>query len=316
MTNPQKGIWSFYNSQHDQSTMGIDPMNNISNNNKNTLCSYIISTTLSTSDVKIGKKKTTVKFPFMLCEGDHYSHLCPHMDEASFLLEKLQLPKGYHKLSPNPSLVDGPVNPVDQVVNIVSSSVEPLTKVVDPTPSSIGPTFHLESETQVTDLVPSLASPTLHLKSVKVVAPITSSVNPTLPLMSSKVVSLVTSSVNPTLPLKSAKVVDPISSSIDPTLPLESKTDYAHIFLVDTGSTMLGGIPCSLAKTLPSNEAILFYWGVIIGPRLPSHVPFKIIVKVCGQDVPHTLIDEGSLFSILSSISWQALGYPKLVLVT
>jgi hypothetical protein len=44
MTNPQKGIWSFYNSRHDQSTMGIDSMNNISNNNKNTLCSYIIST--------------------------------------------------------------------------------------------------------------------------------------------------------------------------------------------------------------------------------------------------------------------------------
>jgi hypothetical protein len=44
MTNPKKGIWSFYNSQHDQSTMGIDPMNNILNNNKNTLCSYIIST--------------------------------------------------------------------------------------------------------------------------------------------------------------------------------------------------------------------------------------------------------------------------------
>src|ERR1700722_2414732 len=44
MTNPQKGIWSFYNSRHDQSTMGIDAMNNISNNNKNTLCSYIIST--------------------------------------------------------------------------------------------------------------------------------------------------------------------------------------------------------------------------------------------------------------------------------
>jgi hypothetical protein len=42
MTNPQKGIWSLYNSRHDQSTMGIDTMNNISNNNKNTLCSYII----------------------------------------------------------------------------------------------------------------------------------------------------------------------------------------------------------------------------------------------------------------------------------
>jgi hypothetical protein len=44
MTNPQKGIWSLYNNQHYQSTMGIDPMNNISNNNKNTLCSYIILT--------------------------------------------------------------------------------------------------------------------------------------------------------------------------------------------------------------------------------------------------------------------------------
>jgi hypothetical protein len=44
MTNPQKGIWSFYNNRHDQSTMGIDPMNNISNNNKNTLCGYIILT--------------------------------------------------------------------------------------------------------------------------------------------------------------------------------------------------------------------------------------------------------------------------------
>jgi hypothetical protein len=45
--------------------------------------------TPSTSDVKVGKKKKIVKFPCMLCKGDHYSHLCPHMDEASSLLEKL-----------------------------------------------------------------------------------------------------------------------------------------------------------------------------------------------------------------------------------
>jgi hypothetical protein len=102
------------------------------------LCGYA-GDALSTSDVKIGKKKKTVKFPCMLCKGDHYSHLCPHMDEASSLFEKLQLPKGYRKISPNPSLVDGLVNPVpspvslvDQVVNLVSSSVEPLTKVADP----------------------------------------------------------------------------------------------------------------------------------------------------------------------------------------
>jgi hypothetical protein len=68
----------------------------------------------------------------MLCKGNHYSHLFPRMDEASSLLEKLQLPKGYRNLSPDSSLVDGLVNPVpssfslvDQVVNLVSSSIEP-----------------------------------------------------------------------------------------------------------------------------------------------------------------------------------------------
>jgi hypothetical protein len=118
------------------------------------------------------------------------------MDEASSLLEKLQLPKGYRKLSSDPSLVDGLVNsvpssviPVDQVVNLVSCLIEPLTKLFYLVPSSINPTFHLKSETQVTDPVPSLVSPTLHLKSANVV-------NPTPPLTSAKVVSLVPSSVS------------------------------------------------------------------------------------------------------------------------
>jgi hypothetical protein len=75
--------------------------------------------TPSTSDVKVGKKKTTFKFPCMLCKGDHYSHFCPRMDEASSLLEKLQLPTGYHKISPNPSLVDGLVNLVPSLVSLV-----------------------------------------------------------------------------------------------------------------------------------------------------------------------------------------------------
>jgi hypothetical protein len=91
-----------------------------------------VNDTPSTSDVQVGKKKKTMKFPCMLCKGNHYSHHCPHMDKASSLLEKLQFPKGYRKLSSNPSLVDGLVNPVpslvslvDQVVNLVSSLIEP-----------------------------------------------------------------------------------------------------------------------------------------------------------------------------------------------
>jgi hypothetical protein len=272
----------------------------------------------STSDIQVGKKNTTVKFPCMLCKGDHYSHLSPRMDETSSLLEKLQLLAGYRRISPNPSLVDGmvnlvpfPVNPIDQVVNLVSSLVEPLTKVVDPSLSSINPSFHLESETQVIDPVFSLVSPTLHSKSVKVVDPVLSSVDPTPSLRSAKVVNmvlppidlthpkstkvtnLVPSSVSPTLHLKSSILVDLIPSSIDPTLPLESKPDTAHIFLVDTGSTMLGNIPPSPVKPLPSNEAILFDWGVLTGPHLPSHIPFQITVQVYGRDIPQMLIDEG-----------------------
>jgi hypothetical protein len=244
----------------------------------------------STSHDTVGKKKSRVKFPCILCKGSHLTHLCPHMDEASKLLEDMtvsqpQLLAAYRKLSLNPPVVDGmitlvpsPVNPVDHVVNLVTSLVEPVDKVVDPIPSSVNPTLPLESETQVVDPFPP---------------------------------------VDPILPLESeTQVVDLISSSVDPTLPLESKPDTAHVFLVDTESTVPRGIPPSPMEPHPSNEAIRFDWGVLTGPRLPSHIPFQITVQVCGRDVPQTLIDEGSSVSILSSIAWQALGYPPLAPVT
>jgi hypothetical protein len=111
-------------------------------------------------------------------------------------------------------------------------------------------------------------------------------------------------SINPILSLENeTQVVDLTSPSIDPTLPLERKADTAHVFLVDTESTMPGAIPPSPVEPPPSNEAILFNWGVLTGPRLPSHIPFHIIVQVCGRDIPQTLIDEGSSVSILSSIA-------------
>jgi hypothetical protein len=111
-------------------------------------------------------------------------------------------------------------------------------------------------------------------------------------------------------------VVDLISPSVDPTLPLESKPDTTHVFLVDTNSVVPGGIPPSPIEPPPSNEAICFYWDVLTGPRLPSYIPFQITVQVCGRDVTKTLIDEGSSVSILSSISWKALGCPPLASVT
>jgi hypothetical protein len=244
----------------------------------------------STSHDTVGKKKSRVKFPCMLCKGSHLTHLCPHMDEASKFLEDMtvsqpQLPAAYRKLSLNPPIVDGmitlvpsPVNPVDHVVNLVTSLVEPVDKVVESIPSSVNPTLPLESETQAVDSFPP---------------------------------------VDPILPLENeTQVVDLISPSVDPTLPLESKPDTAHVFLIDTDSVVSGGIPPSPVEPPPSNEAIRFDWDVLTGPRLPSYFPFQITVQVCGQDVTKTLIDEGSSVSILSSIAWQALGCPSLASVT
>jgi hypothetical protein len=309
-----------------------------------------VDDTPSNSDVQVGKKKKIVKFPCILCKGNHYSHLCPRLDEASSLLEKIQLPKGYRNLSCNPSLVGGLVNMVpspfssiNQVVNLVSSSIEPRTQVADPVPSSINPSLHQKSDTKVVDLFSSSVDPTLSLEidtkavdpfppvhpniplenETQVVDPVFPSIDPIPPLRNVKVTDPVPSSVSPTLPLKSARVVypspplvDPIQSSIDPTLSLESKLDIAHVFLINTDSTMSGGIPPSPVKPPPSNEAILFYWGALTGPRLPSHIPFQIIVQVRGRDIPQTLIDEGASVSILSFVAWYALGFPQLALVT
>jgi hypothetical protein len=166
----------------------------------------------STSDVKVGKKKTTVKFPCMLCEGDHYSHLCPHMDEASSLLKNIQLPIGYRKISPNPSLVDGlvnlvpsSINLVDQVVNLVSSSVEPLTQVVDPFPSSIDPTLHpwrMKPKWSIDFVIDRSHSSSEECQSGRSGS---SSIDPTLPLRIVKVTDLVPSSINPTLHMRVPK---------------------------------------------------------------------------------------------------------------
>jgi hypothetical protein len=123
-----------------------------------------------------------------------------------------------------------------QVVNLVTYLDEPADQVVDPITSSVDPTLLLESSTQAVDSF---------------------------------------SSIDPILSLgNETQVVDMISPSVDPTLPLESKHDIAHVFLIDTESPVLRGIPPSSVGPPPSNEAIHFDWGVLTGPRLPSHIPF------------------------------------------
>jgi hypothetical protein len=161
---------------------------------------------------------------------------------------------------------------------MVTSLIELVEQVVDLIPSSVDSTLPSESETQVVDPFPS---------------------------------------VDPILPLENAtQVVDLISPSVDSTLPLERKPNNSHNFFIDATSTMLGEIPPSPVDPPPSNEAIRFDSGALLGPSISSHISFKITVQVCGQDVPQTLIYEGSSISIFSYFSLQALGYPCIILVT
>jgi len=153
------------------------------------------------------------------------------------------------------NLVPPLVSPVDQVVNMVTSLVEPIDKVVDPIPSLVNPALPLESETKAVDPSP-LVEPIFPLENVTQVVDLLPSVNP-IPSLENE-----------------TQVVDLISPSVDPTLSLESKPDTAHVFLVDTKSPVLRGIPPSLVGPPPSNETIHFDWGVLTGPRLPSYIPF------------------------------------------
>jgi hypothetical protein len=80
----------------------------------------------STSQNTLGKKKSRVKFPCRLCRGSHQAHLFPHMDEASKLMEDMnvsppQLLSSYHKLTLNPSPLS--ISLVDHVINLVMSLV-------------------------------------------------------------------------------------------------------------------------------------------------------------------------------------------------
>ena len=46
-----------------------------------------------TSDSQVPGKKGKVRFPCNLCKGIHQTHIFPHMDEASKLLENLSIPQ-------------------------------------------------------------------------------------------------------------------------------------------------------------------------------------------------------------------------------
>ena len=98
-----------------------------------------------------------------------------------------QLLAAYCKITLDPPIVDGMIDPaslsvslIDHVVNLVTSLVEPIDKVVDPIPSSVDPALSLESEIQAIDPFP-LVDPIIPFENeTQVVNWMSLSINPTL----------------------------------------------------------------------------------------------------------------------------------------
>jgi hypothetical protein len=111
-------------------------------------------------------------------------------------------------------------------------------------------------------------------------------------------------------------VVNTIRSLVDPTFPLEIDLNTTHVFFVISVCSGQGDISFVSKEPPPSTKVISFDWNSLAKPRLPSSIPFQIIVQVDDKYIYHIIIDERAYVSILSSTAWKDLGSPDLVLTT
>ena len=127
-----------------------------------------ISSHVDTVD-KTGCSKFKLKFPCMLCEGDHLTHKCPAIVEVRRVWSKTQ-----EFPSPEQPIVSQ--QPTQPLVDLV----------VEPSQSLVHPTLRLESDSCVIEPISSLVNFTLPSKNAfhKAIESIPSSIDPTLPLHS------------------------------------------------------------------------------------------------------------------------------------
>ena len=117
-----------------------------------------------------------------------------------------------------------------------------------------------------------------------VVEPISDLVDPTLLSESvPHVIEPISSLVNPILPMENDfdEAVESISVSVNPTLPLESEVSTSHIFFTAISELAeQGGTELASDQPPPIPRIASFDWDSLVEPRLPSHAPFQIKVKV------------------------------------
>jgi len=129
-------------------------------------------------------------------------------------------------------------------------------------------------------------------------------------------VDLAPHSVNHTFPVESelhttqVLLVSLVLNELEENSPVPKVHDISLVPIVQKSSS------CILMTPPSSSLVTSFDWSRLAGYRLPSYVPFQIIVKAYNMVIPSIVIDKVEFVSIMSSTTWEDLGSPHLVLVT
>jgi hypothetical protein len=122
---------------------------------------------------------------------------------------------------------------------------------------------------------------------------------------------LMKSPVDPSLLLesdKSKEVTMSMQSLVIPTLLLEGDASFNHVLSISIIVPYeQGRITLSLSMLPPSPRVVSFDWNYLLEPRLPSSTPFQI------RGILQYIVDNVTSTSILSSSTWEDLGFTKLV---
>lgn len=109
-------------------------------------------------------------------------------------------------------------------------------------------------------------------------------------------------------------MAEPVQSLADYTPLLRGEVPNKRVCLISSKeSSSIGDIPISSNVPPPSSKSVSSDWDSLVEPRLPSAAPFQIKVKVNSTNVYRCMVDEGSSANIISSLTWKALGSPKLL---
>jgi hypothetical protein len=238
------------------------------------------------------------KFLCRLCKGDHLTHLC----HATIVVQAWYFPGGplcyESSLVSQPYLVDTTVMPMQYLADttlLLGSDASPKLVILHLVQPVVMLMQSLADTTPVLGIDASLdlvVSHSIQPMVEEVVVPMQSSVNPTLLLKSNK----------------SKEVTLSMQFLVNPTLLLRGDAYFDHVLSISSY------VPSTQERILLSRSilplslrVVSSYWNDLVEPLLLSSTPFQI------TRILLYIVDKVTSSSILSSSTWKALGFPKIV---